>query len=126
MFFRFGAGLFLVVLISLLGIAIEKRNLDLRRDLSRQHYRMDVLRDEHARLRLKCQQLAAVDRLFQTVEQDGTQLTHPKLPVPTPGSADGSVDGGRNGGPSEETERRIPLLFFERPLADPRMRETVE
>jgi hypothetical protein len=122
MFFRFGAGLFLVVLISLLGIAIEKRNLDLRRDLSRQHYRMDVLRDEHARLRLKCQQLAAVDRLFQTVEQGGTQLTHPKLPVTTPSS----VDGEGNGGPPEETERRIPLLFFERPLADPRMRETVE
>ncbi len=122
MFFRFGAGLFLVVLISLLGIAIEKRNLDLRRDLSRQHYRMDVLRDEHARLRLKCQQLAAVDRLFQTVEQDGTQLTHPTLPVTTPKP----VDGGTGESPSEETERRIPLLFFERPLADPRMRETDE
>ncbi len=83
---------------------------------------MDVLRDEHARLRLKCQHLAAVDRLVQTVEQGGTQLTHPKLPVTTPSS----VDGEGNGGPPEETERRIPLLFFERPLADPRMRETVE
>lgn len=121
MFFRFGAGLSLVVLISLLGIAIEKRNLDLRRDLSRQHYRMDVLRDEHARLRLKCQQLAAVDRLFQTVEQDGTELSHPSVPVnatsplkDVPGDA------------SEETKRRIPLLFFQKPLADPRMQEADE
>ncbi|MBI1311803.1 hypothetical protein GC176_10970 [bacterium] len=122
MFFRFGAGLFLVVLISLLGIAIEKRSLDLRRDLSRQHYRMDVLRDEHARLRLKCQQLAAVDRLFQTVEQDGTELSHPKLPVTAPDSANSDESDDS----SEQAERRIPLLFFQRPLADPRLQEADE
>lgn len=122
MFFRFGAGLFLVVLISLLGIAIEKRNLDLRRDLSRQHYRMDVLRDEHARLRLKCQQLAAVDRLFQTVEQDGTKLAHPSLPVKSTSPLDEAADDDA----SEETKRRIPLLFFQKPLPDPRMQETDE
>ena len=122
MFFRFGAGLFLVVLISLLGIAIEKRNLDLRRDLSRQHYRMDVLRDEHARLRLKCQQLAAVDRLFETVDQNGTELSHPKAPLKstTPFNSDESEDS------TEQTERRIPLLFFQKPLADPRLQETEE
>ena len=122
MFFRFGAGLSLVVLISLLGIAIEKRNLNLRRDLSRQHYRMDVLRDEHARLRLECQQLAAVDRLFQTVDQDGTELSHPSVPVhaisPLEDTSDEEVP--------EETKRRIPLLFFQKPLADPRMQETVK
>ncbi|GEM_PF-582396 len=122
MFFRFGAGLFLVVLISLLGIAIEKRNLDLRRDLSRQHYRMDVLRDEHARLRLKCQQLAAVDRLFETVEQDGAELSHPELPA----EATSPLQDASDEGEAEETQRRIPLLFFQKPLADPRMQESDE
>ena len=122
MFFRFGAGLFLVVLVSLLGIAIEKRNLDLRRDLSRQHYRMDVLRDEHARLRLKCQQLAAVDRQFQLIDEEGAELSQPDVPA-APSSAGNAKQQDE---PAAQPGRRIPLLFFQRPLADPRLRETSE
>lgn len=120
MFFRFGAGLCLVVLISLFGIAVEKRNLNLRRSLSRQHYRMDVLRDEHSRLRLKCQQLAAVDRLFQTVEQNGATLSHPAVPKTQ------ASERSPNPETPVEPEKRIPLLFFQKPLTDPRLRETDE
>ncbi|MHC4876912.1 MAG: hypothetical protein ACYTGL_10465 [Planctomycetota bacterium] len=123
MFFRFGAGLFLVVLVSLLGIAIEKRNLDLRRDLSRQHYRMDVLRDEHARLRLKCQQLAAVDRQIQLIDQEGAELSQPQVPDLPPAPADGANESDES---VLQPGRRIPLLFFQRPLVDPRLRERPE
>jgi hypothetical protein len=68
MFFRFGSAVLLVVLISLVGIAIEKQNLQHRRELSRQHFQMDVLRDEHTRLRLRCQSLASIERLFETID----------------------------------------------------------
>jgi hypothetical protein len=109
MFFRFGSAVCVVVLISLVGIAIEKRSLDLRRDLSRQHYQMDVLRDQHARLRLKSQELAGIERLFETVEQAGSGLTLPQKP-PEAAST------------SKSAERRpVPLLFWRQPLDDPRL-----
>lgn len=108
MFFRFGAAVCLVVLISLVGIAIEKQNLERRREISRQHYRMDVLKDEHARLRLRTQKLAAMERLVETIEKKGSELKSPEKPVPVPPKAD------------EGPQRRPPLLFFERPVRDPR------
>ena len=109
MFFRFGSAVFLVVVMSLIGIAIEKQNLDVRREISRQHYRMDVLREEHARLRLRSQRLAAIERLFETVDVGGggggDGLISPDTPRPerTPG------------------QRRLPALFWQRPLTDPRI-----
>lgn len=86
MFFRFGSALILVVMTSLLGILVEKQNLTLRREISRQHYRMDVLQEEHARLRLKSQQLAAVERLFETIEDENSGLVpaEPGATVPVP------------------------------------------
>jgi len=48
MFFRFGAALVLVVLISLAGTALEKRNLELKRVVSRQSYRLEILQEQHA------------------------------------------------------------------------------
>lgn len=108
MFFRFGSAVFLVVVMSLLGIAIEKQNLDLRREISRQHYRMDVLQEEHARLRLRSQKLAAIERLFETVDVDGKNgLATPQAPRPQ----------------RTRNERRLPTLFWQRPLLDPRVRE---
>jgi hypothetical protein len=111
MFFRFGSAVCIVVLISLVGIAIEKRSLDLRRDLSRQHYQMDMLRDQHARLRLKTQELAGIERLFETVEQTGSGLTLPQKPPKSPSA-------------SKSAERpSVPLLFWRQPLNDPRMND---
>lgn len=69
MFFRFGGALVLLVLIALAGIAIEKRNLDLRRAVSHQNFRQDVLIEEHAQHRLKAQQLGAPSRLIDNVPQ---------------------------------------------------------
>lgn len=144
MFFRFGSALILVVVTSLLGIFVEKQNLTLRREISRQHYRMDVLQEEHARLRLQSQQLAAVERLFATIEDEGSGLvpsepgslvnSHHREPldatsdpVPTsdaehssePGVADKDKPDKDK---SDLTTRRVPLLFWQKPVGDPRMK----
>jgi hypothetical protein len=63
MVFRFGCALVLVVLVAMAGIALEKRSLELRRSLARQQYRLEVLEDLHARLRLKTQELGAPGRI---------------------------------------------------------------
>ena len=159
MFFRFGSALILVVVTLLLGILVEKQNLSLRREISRQHYRMDVLQEEHARLRLRSQQLAAIERLFATIEDKDSGLVpakpgssalvtfRPKQPAEPPAStitddvrsddhpADerqpGDVDetgpepvepNPRDADPSGLTTRRVPLLFWQKPVSDPRLR----
>ncbi|MFT4555656.1 MAG: hypothetical protein ACKVII_01285 [Planctomycetales bacterium] len=151
MFFRFGSALILVVVTSLLGIAVEKQNLTLRREISRQHYRMDVLQEEHARLRLRSQQLAAVERLFATIEDEESGLVPSEpgsntfLPALTPPSqvessseessdSDRLVDDAGKGrdrpsdsgsgktDSSDLTTRRVPLLFWQKPVRDPRMK----
>ncbi len=67
MFFRFGAALLLVVLISLAGTALEKRNLELKRVVSRQSYRLEILQEQHAAKRVLAQQLGAPSRLLDQV-----------------------------------------------------------
>ena len=95
MFFRFGSAIVLVVLISLAGVGLEKRSLELRREVSRQHYRLDVLLETHARHRLRTQQLGAPVRLIDALEQGKLELRPPEKPA--------------------ETEaRRIPLLQWQR------------
>ena len=59
MFFRFTASLILVVLISMIGIGLEKRSLKLKRAVSRQYYQQDVLLELHARQLLNPQPLTA-------------------------------------------------------------------
>ena len=63
MFFRFGVGLLLVVLTSLAGTTLEKRNLELKRAVSRQYYRLERLQEQHAGKRVLAQQLGAPHRL---------------------------------------------------------------
>jgi hypothetical protein len=69
MFFRFGSALVLVVLIALTGTALEKQNLELRRAVSRQHYRLDVLLDLHASHRVRAQQWGAPTRLVEAIDE---------------------------------------------------------
>jgi len=144
MFFRFGSALILVVVTSLLGIFVEKQNLTLRREISRQHYRMDVLQEEHARLRLRSQQLAAVERLFATIEDEesglvpaepGSLATSPhREPLDSASGSESSKDAEHAVEPevaesdvadkdkSDLTTRRVPLLFWQKPVGDPRMK----
>jgi hypothetical protein len=82
MFFRFGATLVLLVLIALGGIAVEKRNLDLRRAASHQHFRQDVLLEEHAKYRLKAQQLGAPGQLIDDLHEAEMGRPHGRPPVP--------------------------------------------
>lgn len=80
MYFRFGSAIVLVVLISLAGIAIEKRGLELRRDVSRQHYQLDILRDTQARLRLRTQELGAPTRLLESIDRGQLTVAPPEEP----------------------------------------------
>lgn len=110
MFFRFSFAVILVVLTSLLGIAVEKQNLEFRREISRQHYRMDVLKEQHSRLRVRSQDLSAIQRLVENVEKKDSLLKQPeKAPAKLP--------------PDREPQSRAPFLFWNRPLLDPRLND---
>ena len=91
MFFRFGAALSLVVLIALSGTTLEKRNLQLKRAISHQQYRMDALLDSHVQLRLEAQRLGTPARLLGPLERG-------ELPIQRPVK------------PQRTDERRTPLL----------------
>ena len=90
-FFRFGAALSLVVLIALCGTMLEKQNLQLKRAISHQHYRLDELLDSHGRLRLEAQRLCTPARLLEPLERGELPLRRPDKPQRT-------------------DERRTPLL----------------
>ena len=68
MFFRFCAAVALIVAVSLLGIALEKRTLALRRAISLQTYRAEQLEERRVQLRLRCEQLGAPGRLLESLE----------------------------------------------------------
>ncbi len=91
MFFRFGAALCLVVLVALSGTTLEKQNLELRRAISQQQYRLDALLDSHVRLRLEAQRLGTPARLLGPLERGETSLHRPAKPT-------------------RSDERRTPLL----------------
>jgi hypothetical protein len=74
MYFRFAAAVMLTVLVALAGIAVDRRCLALRRALSREHYRYEVLRALYARQRLQTQQLGAPARLLESLESDRESL----------------------------------------------------
>jgi hypothetical protein len=87
MFFRFGAALLFVVLISLAGTALEKRNLELKRAVSRQHYRLEILEEQYVSQRVVAQQLGAPGRLIDQLDADLLIPAQPEQPaqsVPKP------------------------------------------
>lgn len=69
MFFRFGSAVVLAVAISLVGIALEKRNMELRREISYQVFQTEVLVDLHSKLRSKTQRAAAPMKLIESLEK---------------------------------------------------------
>jgi len=77
MFFRFGAALSLVVLVALAGTGLEKQNLQLKRALTHQQYRLDELRDSHVRLRLEAQRLGTPAKLLGPLERGELPLRRP-------------------------------------------------
>ncbi len=94
----------MVVLVSMAGVVIEKRMLDLRRKVSRQQYRTEILLDRHTALRLKTQQLSSPDRMLDTMQQ---QRLAPRPLSPREVSSE----------PIEETSREgLPLMRWDRPV----------
>ena len=111
MFFRFISAIVLVVLVSMTGVVLEKRILDLRRDLSRQQYQTEVLLDQHTALRLRTQQLSSPDRVLETIEQQ--QLAPRALP-----KAEEDLEVAA----PTRTSRDLPLMHWERPARPYRFR----
>jgi len=81
MFFRFLSAVALVVLISVAGVALEKESLETRRKISKQHYRMEVLRESFAKMRLRVQELGAPEKLIEAVEKGKLPLRQPEKPI---------------------------------------------
>ena len=90
-FFRFGAALALVVAIALAGTAMETQNLAYKRQLSQQQYRLEVLVETQASLKLEAQRLGTPAKLFDALQKDGAALHRPAKP-------------------QRHDERRTPLL----------------
>lgn len=80
MFFRFGAALILIVSVALTGTALETQNLAIKRSLSQQQYRMEVLQEGQAKLRLETQRLGAPAKLFDALERGDASLYRPPKP----------------------------------------------
>lgn len=59
MLFRFSVAILLVVMIAAGGITLERRILDMRRAQALQLYRLTLLEEKYARLKLRCQELNA-------------------------------------------------------------------
>lgn len=113
-FFRFSAALVLVVLVSMAGVMLEKRTLELRRAVSRQYYHTDLLVEHHVRLRLETQQLTSVSQLTA-----GRPLS--EYPAPQPGVRRSAAvqrnAAESDGGIGEAAPARLPLLRFQQPFS---------
>lgn len=70
MYIRFGAGILLVVAISVAGVAIEKEILSSKRELSHQAYREEVLLERHHHARMRVEELSSPDRILKATDQN--------------------------------------------------------
>jgi len=106
-YFRFAAGLMLVVLVSMAGVWLEKQTLEMRRTVTVQYYQTDVLFDLLVRLRLETQQLTAPSNMAMK------EKSKPRLPS-NPRDADRGET--READSQESSIRRLPLLRFQLPF----------
>lgn len=83
MFFRFAAAMALVVLISLIGTALDKEAFALRRRVSQQQYRLEVLTERHARFRAQAQRLGTPVRWLNDLDRHRGSLERIAQPPPT-------------------------------------------
>ena len=89
----------LVVLISLIGTALDKEIFALRRRVSQQQYRLETLTERHARLRAQAQRLGTPVRWLNDMEHQHMSPERIAQP-PAPRAA------------------RTPLLNWTSPTAD--------
>ena len=107
MFFRFVASLMLVVLVSMVGIGMEKQTLQMKRAVSRQYFQMDLLLEMHAKLRLSIQELTAPSQLA-AIEAETHGNARP-LSRPNTGPTTGDFHKPTMTAPN------LPLLRWEHP-----------
>ena len=108
MFFRFSAGLLLVVLVSMSSIWLEKQTMELRRLTSVQYYQTDLLLELLVRLRLESQQLTAPSE-FSMDATESLSVARPstlRKPHALPGKAENST----------EPLQPLPLLRLQQPF----------
>lgn len=106
MFFRFVASLILVVMVSMVGIGLEKQTLEMKRAVSRQYFQVDLLLEMHARLRLKVQEHTAPTHLVQIDAETSIRTGH-RSTTPAPMSV--AVPS------NHQTTPTLPLLRWEHP-----------
>ncbi len=116
-FFRFAAGLLLVVLVSMAGVRLEKQTLQMRRDVSVQYYQTDLLLELLVRLRLETQRLTAPAQLAATMEEAAS----PKHRTPDSSIRPRVQTATRPDANDEKAKRpasdeRLPLLRFQHPF----------
>lgn len=115
MFFRFAAALCLVVLISMVGIGLEKQTLEIKRAVSRQYFQKDLLLELHAKHRLRIQQLTAPSLLTAGAEPSISASEHrPSI------YADNSEHQPPEAQSGSEVRPRLPLLRWEHPVTGDR------
>ncbi len=111
MYFRFAAGLILVVLVSMAGVWLEKQTLEMRRTVSVQYYQTDVLLDLLVRLRLETQQLTAPAQLAaMEASQHNATVTQPQAP------RRGTREKQRTAVSEKLQGEQLPLLRFQQPF----------
>ena len=117
MFFRFAAGLLLVVLVSMAGVRLEKHTLQMRRDVSVQYYQTDLLLELMVRLRLETQRLTAPAQLAATMEDAASPKQRtpdssikPRVKIAT------RPDANDNKAKRPTSDDRLPLLRFQHPF----------
>lgn len=77
-FVRFQGAILLAAVVAVGGAALEGSILDRRRSIGRQHYRLDVLRERVARLRLRSEELGSPSRLSRPAEAGGPGPASPR------------------------------------------------
>ncbi len=118
MYFRFTAGLLLAVVVSMAGVWLEKQTLELRRDVSVQHYQTDVLIEWIVRKRLETQALpVAFSSRAQSVVKAESGTGTPGTKSRRRTAKAGIAESQRDAAPSAVTNlpAAAPRLKFQRP-----------
>ena len=107
-FFRFAAGLLLVVLVSMVGVRLEKQTLEMRRAVSVQYYQTDVLLELLVGLRLETQKLTAPAQLALMKEAEKQRAANESKAPRRTSKAIGSRNVARDRG--RKTDRAEPAV----------------
>lgn len=78
MLFRFLSALTLVVLVSLAGTSLEKKNLELRRAVTSQSYQREILREQLARGHLRIQEVSSPTTHIDDLDVEPAPESAPK------------------------------------------------